>query len=100
MLKFAFATYCRLSLQRLFVKHGGVVHDGEPVLSVTPGKPVTVTTSKATYTCDSVVLCLGPWMKEFCKTLGLNLPLQVWLLLCIAFGLELLQSICYRWLLQ
>ena len=57
-----------MCIQNQFRKYGGTLHDGEPLISVTPGDIVVVTTSLRQYTCRSVVLCLGPWTSKFIKT--------------------------------
>ncbi|KAJ8044127.1 Peroxisomal sarcosine oxidase [Holothuria leucospilota] len=61
-----------------FKKRGGVIHDEEKVLSIIPGKIVTVCTNKNKYTTKSVILTAGPWSSKLLQPLGLNLPLETW----------------------
>lgn len=61
-----------------FKKRGGIIHDEEKVLSIIPGKIVTVCTNKNRYTSKSVVLTAGPWSSKILQPLGLNLPLETW----------------------
>lgn len=62
--------------QSQFVRYGGVLHDGEPLVELKPGTIVTVQTTKATYQARSVVLTMGPWAGKFLPRIGLNVPLQ------------------------
>ena len=56
---------------------GGAIRDAEPVVSITPGNPVTVTTTKNSYQAKSVVITAGAWTSKLLKPLGLTLPLKV-----------------------
>lgn len=62
--------------QNEFTRYGGVLHDGEKVESITPGRPLRVNTPKSTYVADGLVVCAGPWAGPLLETLGLRLPLQ------------------------
>ena len=63
--------------QEMTKAHGGKILDAEPVLSIEPGSPVTVTTSKARYQATSVVVTAGAWTSKLLKPLGVTLPLRV-----------------------
>ncbi|BFZ05377.1 hypothetical protein BsWGS_08416 [Bradybaena similaris] len=64
------------AFQDVFKKLGGVIHDNEPVTSVTPGSLVAVGTTRSVYTSHSLVLAAGPWSEPLCSSLGLHLPLK------------------------
>lgn len=64
------------AFQSQFIRHGGVLKDGEPMLDVHPGDTVAVKTTKGAYRCKSLVLALGPWAAKFLPRLGLKLPLK------------------------
>ena len=69
---------CILTYRLLFRKKGGLLHEDEEVLSVTPekgGKSFRVQTRKGVYTTERVVICAGPWASRVLK--DLKLPLQV-----------------------
>jgi len=66
-----------MCLQRQFVRHGGVLVDGERMEDLYPGPIVTVRTSRTTYRGRSVVLALGPWAANFLPRIGVHIPLQV-----------------------
>ena len=58
-----------------------MLQDGEQVQRVvSDGVIATVTTSKSTHKARSVILAAGPWTSRLTETLGLSLPLQVYLL--------------------
>ena len=63
--------------QTQFVRYGGTIRDGEPMLDIQPGNIVTVKTSKGAHKGRSIVLALGPWAAKFLPRLGLSLPLRV-----------------------
>ena len=66
-------------LQSMVRQLGGQVNDNEPVLGIHPLRRdlVEVSTSKAKYTAESVILCTGPWANKLLQPLGLHLPLKV-----------------------
>lgn len=64
------------AFQNQFVRYGGLIRDGEPMIEVHPGDIVTVKTSTGTHQGRSVVLALGPWASKFLPKLGLSLPLR------------------------
>ncbi|XP_036622963.1 peroxisomal sarcosine oxidase [Trichosurus vulpecula] len=63
-------------LQDLIRQLGGVIHDGEKVVEIKPGFPVTVTTTTRTYQAKSLVITAGPWTNKLLLPLGIQLPLQ------------------------
>lgn len=63
------------AFQTLFVRYGGILRDGEPMLDVQPGEIVAVKTSRGIHRGKSLVLTLGPWATKFLPRLGLSLPL-------------------------
>ncbi|XP_066552007.1 peroxisomal sarcosine oxidase [Amia ocellicauda] len=65
------------AVQSVFQRLGGVIRDGEKVVDIRPGFPVTVTTSSAVYRARSLVLTAGPWVNKLLSHTGLQLPLQV-----------------------
>lgn len=57
------------------IKHGAIIQDEEPVLQIEPLEHgARVTTSKATYTCDKLVLTAGAYVKKLLKQLNLDVP--------------------------
>ncbi|XP_038615732.1 peroxisomal sarcosine oxidase isoform X2 [Tachyglossus aculeatus] len=72
-----FADKALRALQDAVRQLGGVVRDGEKVLEIEPGFPVTVTTSSGTYHAKNLVITAGPWTNRLLLPLGLQLPLQV-----------------------
>jgi sarcosine oxidase/L-pipecolate oxidase len=71
------ADKAKLALQELFERNGGHFKRNEQVVSVQPGSIVTVNTSKATYKAQKVILTVGPWSREFIRSLGVDIPLQL-----------------------
>ncbi|XP_001510684.2 peroxisomal sarcosine oxidase isoform X1 [Ornithorhynchus anatinus] len=71
-----FADKALKALQDAVRQLGGVVRDGEKVLEIEPGFPVTVTTSSGTYHAKNLVITAGPWTNRLLLPLGLKLPLQ------------------------
>ncbi|RUS86889.1 hypothetical protein EGW08_005368 [Elysia chlorotica] len=65
------------SFQKVFKQLGGTIHDNEAVLTVKPGSPAKVVTSRSVYAASSVVIAAGPWAGHFTSALGLRLPLKV-----------------------
>ena len=63
--------------QKVFEQNGGVIHDSEPVLDITPGSTTTVRTNKASYTCGKLIITAGPWAPKLLHPLGVKIPLQV-----------------------
>ncbi|XP_007935584.1 peroxisomal sarcosine oxidase [Orycteropus afer afer] len=55
---------------------GGMVHDGEKVMEIKPGLPVTVKTTSRSYQAKSLVITAGPWTNQLLHPLGIQLPLQ------------------------
>lgn len=59
------------------VRHlGGTVRDGEKVLDIKPGLPVTVTATSRSYQAKSLIITAGPWTNRLLRPLGIELPLQ------------------------
>jgi len=73
------ADRCLKAFQDQFVKHGGVIHDGDAVTNIeSNGKSAKITTASGIeYSCDGVAICVGTWARSFLeKFLALKLPLQ------------------------
>lgn len=51
--------------------------DGEKVMEIKPGLPVTVRTTSKRYQAKSLIITAGPWTNQLLRPLGLELPLQV-----------------------
>ena len=83
--------YCSVLVlfQNQFIRLGGIIKDGEPMLDLYPGTTVAVKTTKGVYKSESLVLALGPWAATFLPHIGLSLPLQARLLL--SFKVKLLE---------
>ncbi|XP_008062382.1 peroxisomal sarcosine oxidase [Carlito syrichta] len=64
------------ALQDAVRQLGGMVHDGEKVLEIKPGLPVTVKTTSRSYQAKSLVITAGPWTNQLLRPLGIELPLQ------------------------
>ncbi|XP_039612637.1 peroxisomal sarcosine oxidase [Polypterus senegalus] len=64
------------SVQALFQRFGGVIHDGERVMEIIPGSTITLTTSNGKYQARSVVITAGPWAQSLLTSIGIELPLQ------------------------
>ncbi|XP_004707382.1 peroxisomal sarcosine oxidase [Echinops telfairi] len=64
------------ALQDAVRQLGGMVHDGEKVMEITPGLPVTVKTTSRSYQAKSLVITAGPWTNRLLAPLGIQLPLQ------------------------
>jgi sarcosine oxidase len=59
-------------------KYGAILQDEEPVLEIKPlAHGAEVRTSKATYTCDRLVITAGPYVKNLMKQLGLDVPYTI-----------------------
>ncbi|KAG3269634.1 pipecolic acid and sarcosine oxidase, transcript variant X3 [Ictidomys tridecemlineatus] len=59
------------------IRHlGGTVQDGEKVMEIRPGQPVTVKTTSGSYQAKSVIITAGPWTNQLLRHLGIELPLQ------------------------
>ena len=59
-------------------KFGAILHEEEPVLEIRPlAHGAEVRTTKATYTCDKLVLTAGPYVKDLLKQLGLDVPYTI-----------------------
>ena len=63
--------------QKVFKEYGGIIHEKEKVLNITPGELVVVKTDKAEYKCSKIVITVGAWASKMLKPLGLHLPIQV-----------------------
>ena len=68
-------------LQKVFVDKGGVVKDNQKVTNITPGEVVRVQTETAVHLGKKVIITAGPWANLLLNPLGINLPLQVNILL-------------------
>ncbi|KAJ1071392.1 hypothetical protein K5549_001684 [Capra hircus] len=64
------------ALQDAIRKLGGIVHDGEKVVEIKPGLPVTVKTTSRSYQSKSLIITAGPWTNRLLRPLGAELPLQ------------------------
>ncbi|XP_055983974.1 peroxisomal sarcosine oxidase isoform X2 [Sorex fumeus] len=64
------------ALQNAIQQLGGIVRDGEKVLEIKPGQPVTVTTPSGSYQGKSLIITAGPWTNRLLRPLGAELPLQ------------------------
>ncbi|XP_025773323.1 peroxisomal sarcosine oxidase [Puma concolor] len=59
------------------IRHlGGLVCDGEKVMEIKPGFPVTVKSMAGSYQAKSLVITAGPWTNQLLRPLGIELPLQ------------------------
>ncbi|XP_010340372.1 peroxisomal sarcosine oxidase isoform X2 [Saimiri boliviensis] len=65
------------ALQDVVGQLGGVVCDGEKVVEINPGLPVTVKTTSRSYRAKSLVITAGPWTNQLLRPLGIELPLQM-----------------------
>ncbi|KAK0069000.1 peroxisomal sarcosine oxidase [Biomphalaria pfeifferi] len=70
------ADKCLKAFQDVFQQHGGVVHDEEPVTHISPGKVITVATTKSHYLAHNVVIAAGPWSEKLCMSLKLQVFLK------------------------
>jgi len=70
------ADKCLRVLQDQFVEFGGILKDGETVVDIQPGSPVTIKTTKSLFTAQKVILTAGPWTNKLLKPLGITLPLM------------------------
>uniref|UniRef100_A0A8B9YC06 Peroxisomal sarcosine oxidase n=1 Tax=Bos mutus grunniens TaxID=30521 RepID=A0A8B9YC06_BOSMU len=64
------------ALQDAIRQLGGIVHDGEKVVEIKPGLPVTVKTTSRSYQAKSLIITAGPWTNRLLRPLGAELPLQ------------------------
>lgn len=64
------------AFQEQFKRHGGVLKDGEALLSISPGSVISIKTTKGFHRCKSLILTVGPWAKHLLPTLGINIPLK------------------------
>lgn len=64
------------ALQHVICQLGGVVCDGEKVMEINPGSPLTVKTTSKSYQANSLVITAGPWTNQILRPLGIELPLQ------------------------
>ena len=59
-------------------RHGAILQDEETVLEIKPlAHGAEVRTTKATYTCDKLVLTAGPYVKNLLKQVGLDVPYTI-----------------------
>ena len=70
------ASKCLRAVQDQFVKFGGILHDNEKVLEITPGDVVLVKTNKGLYKAKNLILTPGPWAPTVLKSIGVDLPLR------------------------
>jgi sarcosine oxidase len=71
------ATKCVVVAAQTAHKFGAVVRDHERVTQlVTDGSRARVTTNKAVYEADKVILTAGPWMNDLIGDIGWRLPLR------------------------
>ena len=76
----------------MFVSAGGVLLDEHRVTEIIPGHEVTVRTTKATFRTKKLVITAGSWTGNLLKTLGLEIPFEVIVLIeCI--GLIYLEQV-------
>ncbi|XP_033096220.1 peroxisomal sarcosine oxidase-like [Anneissia japonica] len=71
------ADRCLRAFQEMFVKFGGILKDNEQVISILPGKHVSVVTSTNKYTAKSIVITPGAWAAKILRPLGVDIPLKV-----------------------
>lgn len=71
------SSFLGLPFQHMICQLGGTVCDGEKVVDITPGLPVTVKTTSKSYQAKSLVITAGPWTNRVLRPLGIELPLQV-----------------------
>lgn len=64
------------ALQHVIRQLGGTVYDGEKVVDIIPGLPVTVKTALRSYQANTLVITAGPWTNRVLRPLGIELPLQ------------------------
>ncbi|XP_004593982.2 peroxisomal sarcosine oxidase [Ochotona princeps] len=64
------------ALQDVLCQLGGIVCDGEKVLDIKPGLPVTVTTTSRSHQAKNLIITAGPWTNRLLGPLGIELPLQ------------------------
>ncbi|XP_039109482.1 peroxisomal sarcosine oxidase [Hyaena hyaena] len=64
------------ALQDAVRRLGGQVCDGEKVMEIKPGRPVTVKTTSRSYQAKSLIITAGPWTNRLLRPLGIELPLQ------------------------
>ncbi|XP_017397650.1 peroxisomal sarcosine oxidase [Cebus imitator] len=64
------------ALQDVVAQLGGRVCDGQKVVEINPGLPVTVKTTSRSYRAKSLVITAGPWTNQLLRPLGIELPLQ------------------------
>ena len=67
----------------MFVSAGGVLLDEHRVTEIIPGHEVTVRTTKATFRMKKLVITAGSWTGNLLKTLGLEIPFEVIVLLSV-----------------
>ncbi|MEP7287201.1 MAG: N-methyl-L-tryptophan oxidase [Chloroflexota bacterium] len=59
-------------------KYGAILQDEESVLEIKPLEHgAEVRTTKATYTCDKLVITAGPYVKNLMKQIGLDVPYTI-----------------------
>lgn len=65
------------SFQDLFKTNGGTVVEDAKVIGIDCEELVTVKTAIGDFVAKSLVICAGPFTKELCQCIGLDLPLKV-----------------------
>ncbi|XP_062588159.1 peroxisomal sarcosine oxidase-like isoform X1 [Saccostrea cucullata] len=65
------------AFQKMYVRYGGELRDGEKVINIIPGSDVTIITSKGQYKARKLVLTVGPWATKLLPQLGIHIPLKV-----------------------
>jgi len=70
------ADKCLRVLQDQFIEFGGILKDGECVVDIQPGSPVTIKTTKSLLSAQKVILTAGPWTNNLLRPLGITLPLM------------------------
>ena len=63
--------------QQLFVAAGGELLDEHKVTEIVPGQVVTVRTAKGSFRTKKLVITVGPWAPKLLKTIGVELPFEV-----------------------
>ncbi|XP_071950783.1 peroxisomal sarcosine oxidase-like [Antedon mediterranea] len=71
------ADRCLTAFQKIFEKLGGVIKENEQVITILPGKEVTVVTSHNRYKAKSIVITPGAWASKVLRPLGIDIPLKV-----------------------
>lgn len=64
-------------LREQIKKFGGHIQDDEKVISIMPGRVVTVRTNKGTYRTHHLIITPGAWISQLLEPFGLKIPFRV-----------------------